>query len=425
MTRSRLVALLLLLALSAASLLVLRRSSLGGSAGESNGTPEARAQLTAGDAARRAGQHAEAGTAFRRAIEIDPDFVEAHARFIDTTRYLERGDSAAADRKLQELYDEWARNSPKRAVYQWARGFLTKDTARAETLFRAALEIDPRFARAHWSLADQADLRGDWDARRQHLRAAVEANPDDPLYLLDYADAHKNSDPVRFRELAKQVVEKFPDSQAAARALYHLANTTSNPERRVYFDRLRASYPADRFGYTGLAMDILYSESEEPAQALSVARDMTRWRPTSQTWARRAAYQEALTRAEGLLAERKFDEANQTLEKIERPSSGHSTSWVLLRADAAAGSGRIDAAYAALVEGVAAMPDDRRQAALLKIGAALRKTPQQIDADVWRIRDAKATVAPGFELPGSGDGKAVQLSDYRDRVVLVSFWFPG
>lgn len=421
MTRSRLLTLLLVLALGSLGVLLLTRSS----SGESNGTPEARVQFTAGEAARRSGKHAEAVAAFRRAIEIDPDFVEAHAKFIETIHVVESSDSASSDRKMKQLYDEWARSSPRRAVYQWARGFVTKDRAEAETLFRAALDIDPRFARAHWSLAQNADLRGDWDARRHHLRAAVEANPEDPLYLIGYAHAHKNSDPDRFRELAEQVVEKFPDSQAAAEALYHLGNESSNPKRGVYFDRLRARYPADRFGYTGLAMDLLYGELEEPAQALAVARDMTRWRPTSQTWARRAAYQEVLTRAEALLAERKFAEANDALEKAERPSSGHSTKWVLLKAEAAAGSGPLETVYAMLVEAVAATPDDRRQAALRKYGALLKKTSQQIDADIWRVRDAKATLAPGFELPNSASGKAVQLSDYRGRIVLVSFWFPG
>jgi hypothetical protein len=45
---------------------------------DSSGSPAARALYATGDAARKAGRHAEAAGAFRRAVEVDPDFVDAH-----------------------------------------------------------------------------------------------------------------------------------------------------------------------------------------------------------------------------------------------------------------------------------------------------------------------------------------------------------
>ena len=55
----------------------------------------------------------------------------------------------------------------------------------------------------------------------------------------------------------------------------------------------------------------------------------------------------------------------------------------------------------------------------------MNKTREEIDADVWKARDAKATAAAAFELAGTKDGKPVRLSDYKGRVVLLAFWFPG
>ena len=89
------------------------------------------------------------------------------------------------------------------------------------------------------------------------------------------------------------------------------------------------------------------------------------------------------------------------------------------------GAGQFDQVYTALVESVAAAPDERVEAALMKCGTALKKSSQEMNADVWRIRDAKSIPASPFELTGDRDGKPAQLSDYRGRVVLLAFWFPG
>jgi tetratricopeptide (TPR) repeat protein len=393
---------------------------------ESNGTPAAKSHFIQGEAAAKAGKHAEAAAAFRKALETDPDFVDAHQRFIDSTRREQLPTSRTPTlTHLQELYEGWAKQHPARAVYKWALGFLSHEPAKADVFFNEALRIDPSFARAHFSLARNADLRGDWVAQRRHLKAAVESNPDDPQYLVRYADAHKDSDPKRFRELALSVVQKFPESPSAAEALYYLAKESSNPERRAYFERLRANYPADRFSYASLAMVSLYGELTKPAEALSLAREMVRSLPASKTWAQRVTQQEAMARAETLVAEQRFTEALNVIEKTQRPTGNHGITWVLLKAQAAAGAGQLDQVYATLLDSVAAMPEDRLQAALLKYGAALKKTPQDINTDLWRIRDAKAIAAAPFQLEATSTGKPVQLTDYRGRVVLLAFWFPG
>jgi len=53
---------------------------------ESSGTPAARAFFAEGEAEAKAGKYAGAAAAFRKAIEADPDFVEAHQRFIESTQ---------------------------------------------------------------------------------------------------------------------------------------------------------------------------------------------------------------------------------------------------------------------------------------------------------------------------------------------------
>jgi hypothetical protein len=133
--------------------------------------------------------------------------------------------------------------------------------------------------------------------------------------------------------------------------------------------------------------------------------------------------QETLLRAGSLVADSRFADALDLLAKTQRPSGSHGTTWTLLKAEAAAGSGHVDQAYAALLD--TALPDARVDAALLKYGTTLGKTQRDVDADVWGLRDARAKVAAAFELPSARDGSPVKLADYRGRVVLLAFWFPG
>ncbi len=400
-------------------------SATGFAARESSGTPAARSAFDQGEAAARAGKLDEAVAGFRKAIAADPDFVEAHQRLIEVTQrqQLQNAQSASLPR-LKRQYEQWARQYPRRAVYQVALGLLAKDSDQADIYYTKALALDPSSASAHFLLARGADTRGDWDTQRKHLKAAVENNPDEPRYLLRYAVAHLKSDPDRFHELALQVVARFPTSPSAAEALYNLADASSNIERRGYLDRLRANYSVDRFTYSASAMNMLYADLTEPSDALALARDMARALPAAAFWRPRVAAQEAMTRAKTLIGDGQFDEALNLLEKTPPPSGNHGTTWTLLKAEAAAGAGNRERAYQSLLESAAASPDARIDAALAKYAADFGKTSRDVEADVWSLRDARATPAAAFTLPSLRDDAPVQLTDFRGRVVLLAFWYP-
>ena len=242
--------------------------------------------------------------------------------------------------------------------------------------------------------------------------------------MLRYAVAHLKSDPDRFRELALQVVARFPTSPSAAEALYNLADASSNLERRGYLDRLRASYPVDRFTHSASAMNMLYADLTEPSEALALARDMAQALPAATFWRPRVAAQEAMTHAKTLIGGGQFDRrpraAREGSASVRQPR--HDVDAV--ESGSRRRRGQSGAAYKTLVESAAASPDARVDAALAKYAADLGKTSRDVDADVWSVRDARATPAAAFTLPSLRDGAPVQLADFRGRVVLLAFWYP-
>jgi tetratricopeptide (TPR) repeat protein len=391
---------------------------------ESNGTAAAKALVDQGETAARGGAAADAIAAFRKAIDADPNFAEAHQRFIELSQRQEMQSGAAPPSRLQQQYERWAREHPKSAVYQWALGVLAADPKHADSLLEKALALDPTFARAHFQLAKNADQRGDTRAQLEHLKAAVASNPDEPRYVVRLAHAQRKSDPAGFRDLASQVVSRFPTSPYAAEALNYLAAASSGAERRGYFDRLRSQYPVDRFSFSASAMNELYGELTTPGDALALAQDMVKALPANRMWPPRVALQDAMARAQALIAGRQFADALAQLDKTARPTGNHGATWTLLKAEAAAGAGNRELAYTSLVESAAGSPDTRVDAALAATGAAMGKSPRDIAADIWKLRDSRATPAAPFAFTSLRDGKPVQLADFRGKVVLVAFWYP-
>src|SRR4029079_1206430 len=97
----------------------------------------------------------------------------------------------------------------------------------------------------------------------------------------------------------------------------------------------------------------------------------------------------------------------------------------IARAAALEAAGDAPTAYDTLAAVVAKTPSDALIAALESTGRALKKSPEDVAADVARLRDPAAKPAPDFSLPDYPDRKPVSLADYRGKVVLINFWYPS
>jgi len=469
---------------------------------EGMGTPAAKALVEQAEAARKTGDYAKAVAAFRKAIDLDPDFVEAHSSFMFVSGTLaltslparkawaanttysvgdivtggksaqrcvtagtsgkqepawnatgqtpdgavlwqvmpreeeqalrDKAEEQAVDKyraELRKIYEAWAKEHPGKAVYQWALGYLYdyKDRALAEKYYRRALELDPKFARALHSMSLYEEFRGNEQSSRDYLKKAADANPQDPQYFFYYIQKLRD-DRATYRKLTNELAARFPAHERGAQGLYWLAETADTAAEKIAtLERLRAAYPPEKFSWSDSGMSLLFEaySAGDAAKALALAQEMARLLPKAKEWQTLSAYQQNIIQARSLLAEKKFADARALLEKTTGLSYVNQNPLHLLKAEAADGAGETAKAYDGLAKLVAREPNDELSAALRKYAGKLGKTAEDVNAEIWKAREQDAKPAPEFSLGLYTEKRNVSLADYKDKIVMLNFWYPG
>lgn len=440
------------------------------------------AEMKAGEAADAKKDYATAMAAYRRVIEMQPENIDAHKRFVmaswsqaevefeklyDNPDYekLRKGklhgrakkaieaelkkasaESKAGDDALLATYDQWIAAYPKMAVFYWAEGYvlqmLEKPTGKEE-LFRKAISLDPKFAPAYNSMAGIEFDKGDYVKQREYLQQVMELDPANAEAAREFAETFQFTDPTEFRQLAERYAERFPRDSDCTYLLYQLENAEPhNAARLAVLERMRRSYldePVSTVGmdqpdvFTGWLEDAmidlfnLYGQSN-PQEAFDLAQEMQKRTWADPDWKKVVAYQQNLMRAQQLITLTKYSEASALLQQ---PYTGwlvtrglNHTPMDLAKAKALAGNGNIQQAFDTLAAAWIKAPDPQLKAALLKCGTKLGKTSEQVDDYVWQKWTANAKKMKPFKLKEVLSGKKIKLSDFRGRVILVSFWFP-
>ncbi len=394
----------------------------------SDGTPAARAEFARGQEAVKQKQNDVALAAFRKAVEIDPSFFEAHSRFVSLI-YRQNDKNEDADAQLRKTYGEWLAKRPNNAVLHYFLGTFEQNPDKAAPHFVKAVEIDPRFAEAYDQLALDAGMRGDGARGSAYYKKAAAARPDDPKYLFSYAYSLCDRDPREWTRLALSVVDRFPNTDRAAQALYWLGEKApATAERILYFERLRREFPPGRFSWSESGMQSLFAirAKTDPEKALALARDLVVQKVESHVkWNEVAAMQENVVAARKLLNDKKPADALALLQKTTAPKYVLANQLHLLTAEAETAVGQGEKAYGQLADYVAAEAHEDLYNALFEQGRRTGRSAAQVKADVQARREKQAKPAEEFELENYLDSSKVSLATYRGKVVLLNFWYPG
>ena len=413
-------------------------------------TASAKTAFAQGEAARKTGDLKAAVKDYRRAIELDPAYTEAHEAYIRASQDAATHDLSStaisgkpsaeqeaqlkkktdeANAQLQAEYTKWSEEHPKVAGYQWALGFLNdyKDPEAAIGFYQSALKIDPKFARAYFMLSTLDEARGNLTGMREDLHKAVEADPDDVDYLYYYAEAFRNFDRTECTRLSLEVVHRFPASSRAAQAIYWLAtDAPAESDKLRYLEMLRDDQAPDAKSWRDNGMLMLFDiyQRTDRARALALAQEMVKAGPEDAMWHSLSSYTQAMVVAAQLLKDGKPHDALNALSKITLPKWYHSTQLLLMRSRALNASGKKQDAYEALLEAYASTPTDETHSLLIQYGQELGKNDGQVDSDVRQLQVKNSRPAVPFSLPDYASHNKMSLADFHGHVILLNFWYP-
>ena len=377
---------------------------------------------------------AAARAAVEQAIEADPDCVAAHELLLEVASRQRgsRAENKAATEALVHQYEAWCQRFPHSAGMQFGLGSLLSaaEDPRARPHLLEAARLLPQLAQAWEKLSADAERWGDRQKALEYMERAAAAAPASPDYAFYAATNLREVDRTKWVAASLRVAQRFPDSERGAQALYWLAERAETDRQRIEFaEQARTKFPVERFDWTMDAMPILFDAClrTDPARALALATELVKAaRSDVEEWQGRRTLAEQYLEVQQLLADGKAADAAPVAGKMVIDRHSSNTGMIaLLKAEVTARTGDVQAAYDGLVERLAVTPEDATRAALLGYGKSLGKAPEQVDADVRSRRDAQARPAPAFALQRYDSDRKTALADFRGKVVLLTFWFPG
>lgn len=361
----------------------------------------------------------------KAAVIAQPEDAKAHQDYIKA--------AGGATPEVLKQYGAWIKKYPKSAVIPAAIGerLANQESPEAKTYLLEAIKRDPKMATAWMNLSSDAERWGEFDKSTEYLAKAVAADPENPNYAFYYAMKFDDSDPAKYERLSLEVTKRFPESPRAAQALYWLAFRLKDPAKKMkYAEMMSNEFPPEKYDWSKYGMDYYYEllftrdidkalQLTERMKTLSAKDEMRQ-----EEWTRRQLVTQRYKEAKALQSEP--GKALALLTGLNtRRDAVPAVELALLKASLEAATGRTQQAYDSLLKFQSIQPSDKIGQAINSYAAKLGKNEATIRRDISALRDQKAKQATPFTLDGYFTKNKISLSDYKGKVVLLTYWFPG
>jgi peroxiredoxin len=369
---------------------------------------------------------------FRASVEAHPDSLSLHEHYINAMEkagHLRAGNRDSVLGLLSKQYETWMVRFPHSATvpFAWGAALTGMENPKAKPYLLKAVSLNPSLGDAWEYLWEDAQRWGDFKGSLVYLKKAVDADPLNADYGFYYADSFID-DSTRYDAEIRAFVKKFPKNRRGAQALYWLAARTSNDAEKIaIYEQLRQQFPPATFDWSAAGMSIYFDFLliKDPMAGLMLAREM-KSALTDGSWDAKVSNASKVSAAVQALDAGRPADAVVLLRDVNLPVYSHAREGMdLLKAKVLAASGNNAGAYDSLLARYAWEPTSEVRPALIAYGSRIGKDTAGVDTDVAWVRNTAAKTAPSFKLYAYLNGDSTALSDYRGKVVLLTFWFPG
>jgi thiol-disulfide isomerase/thioredoxin len=389
------------------------------------------AMLANGQITLRKHPSAESLKKLARIVETSPDSLKFHEAFIDVFDIN--------DPRLANQYKYWMKRFSKSAVVPFALGKTYEeyaDTTGIRYLLRA-LKINPTMAGAWKYLSQYATRVGDTVTALDLMHKASLGEPLNPDYAYRYASLNKNKEAEKYDSLMMNVAFHFPNSEYGALALYDLASFSYNEHEKIaYYEAFYQLYVKQQFPAFRAGMRDYYAyllNNNFPDQAFNLALRLgLQMKINRGLWKHKLSVARAFVEARKLIDENKADEAFIMLNKVNLGNSKVNGTEIdadetlsLFKAEAMCAANRVKDAYDSIAMVYSKKPSNRLRKALINYAVKANIDSTKIDTEIWRIRNKSALKEADFKLKNQTDNSEVSLSDYKGKIVLLTYWSPG
>ena len=339
---------------------------------------------------------------------------------------------------LPEQYAIWMKRFPKSAIvpFELGKTYEQYHDPRCKENLLKALSLNPNLAGAWEYLSYYATFAGDNTAAFEYMQHAVQADPKNAVLSFRYASMYKDSVTAKYDSLMVNVAYHFPNDEKGAEALCQLAKIRFNEnEKTAYYEALYRMYSKQQSPWFRAGMRDYYDYllNTSPDKAFDLALKMVlEIKINRGDWKQKLIVAREFVEAGKLLDANKPSEATEILKHVNLGNSkvdgmliDAEETLALFKAKVANAGNKTREAYDSVAAYYSKKPSDRIYQILRTYAAKLGIDSSKVDTDVWKIRNNEAWKETDFTLENFDDQKRVSLSDYRGKVVLLTYWFPG